>query len=1614
MYRAKDVLSYYVLDEPIREEENLTKGGLPVYPTAEWNRYKGIKSICQVEWMLRPRRPNASSATGLEGVQVGGVHPEEDKFPGLWWQPTEDDSVVLQSGIIITTRRYLKKDAYLLLEAKLHRASDMAFFTLAQYLKATLLGSLVTHAKQCLERLEAYGLTHVDILVTVGDFQRSCLDFMALSATWLYTTLGLTPSPQTKMLLGPATTPSWAVSLRAGKKLSSSTRSASQSGGFAPNGSQCFTLFASEDAVMTEYTQFGTEDRVFHEIYSGLPGTQLQMMTQRLGCRVFDLVEPSRIAWQNLDKKLTKKADPTHPIQPVHLFCLPGFKEYSAAEGGSSLPIATPSSTSNVSGSSTSSTSTTSSVPATPPQRSTTPMPAPSMSSSPQFPSLPINSRVHRNFGPDPMPSDTDKRPPEIEVWTGGVSDLTVRKHPEIQDTLFLTYYTPDPNFILWAEERQGPSYQKRHKKNSYLESLPVRSGTLERILYFKQVMLLGSAEDLKKAVTPSITAEVIWELREDTWHLELMALDQALAPKHWPPADEDLVDSSGACHTRLQRETAIRQVLPAHDGEELGEIFVTEILTIDRGLVSYHWSNRHGYLLALRELMLSWHKCPESIVDADTAHIELPSRKLERLLVKFYCESFFDMFGRALIVPCRLPYRARIREVPVVLELLSSLSHYRTHVSVPPDLLYMRHISCRCSCISHPRGGLIKFPKVLKRRGLTLRPQVDVRIAGVAYAQRRRKHKSGTSTVPRTPLKMTSPTPQKGDKRLLEWDRWRELIPRLIPTYMQLLQQSNNLRSISRDIPSPCTCMRGRSLQVTVYGLNGTRDISVCSCCPAAALLLNGYFPSAPLRPSVAFDIGMLEFARELYLRSSPNRSAFAAALDSYYPIPGVERTRRKLAKACHYYALLLVEADAFARRRVALLCSVDGRDEAEDWEDDGVEESLMEYLRSCCPLCFGAVAEHDDLTPALSLLYSADVIKRRTPARGTGHDPPFRHPRSVFLTEEELQDAKHLVESAHPPAAPSAAANANDVVEKGMKVSESVLNTCSDSFKAADENRNKASPTFFSDTGLMALLCHHDRVLWLANVTTSREQQFYVIALILKLFKSIPCHMTVGILYDIGCQLHRSCVKWDFIPDFIDRIIWGISVFHAYGHLWPCQLVYHPRKCVGFGLSDGEGCERFWSSIQGLIPSLRVSGYHQCILTLDFQIKFLQENGLAELTGWLVRKWNTCQRKKSDAQVTLVESGLSLEEPEELWEDQVKVQTRPLVTATGGLAKAAIKLILELTEYQKSITKEIDSLDCLVKAGDVDVGDAVERRAILVGQLENTTVQIRRKRGELGVRERANLKQMESSQYLKLRMQARALKDCLQSKLRDHKSELERFNRVSRHEPTIVKIAQRFNKLVDDLADLIRKRRAPWHAIAPKQVDRSTLFSLGINDPIWNDRGLEESDLDVPRWLGDDEVQTSIAAMLVLSRCEEEECYLIHEAVLLQSWYMAEWEQLNHAVLQSNSDFRYYLERKRGRLVCLGALWHETLDGTGVGEELDGWGPSEQDFASVLATSTGVGMAGSPADSSEVSKASEGEEVLWEMEALHLGSDSSPYHSDSSSDEGTLHPPAKRKRPF
>jgi hypothetical protein len=57
--------------------------------------------------------------------------------------------------------------------------------------------------------------------------------------------------------------------------------------------------------------------------------------------------------------------------------------------------------------------------------------------------------------------------------------------------------------------------------------------------------------------------------------------------------------------------------------------------------------------------------------------------------------------------------------------------------------------------------------------------------------------------------------------------------------------------------------------------------------------------------------------------------------------------------------------------------------------------------------------------------------------------------------------------------------------------------------------------------------------------------------------------------------------------------------------------------------------------------------------------------------------------------------------------------------------------------------------------------------------------------------------------------------------------------------------------------------------------------LFSLDVDDGIWQDIGLDETaDTDVPPlWLSDKKVRKGIQGVLLRDRCDEEFCYLRHE---------------------------------------------------------------------------------------------------------------------------------------
>ncbi|KAF6753506.1 hypothetical protein DFP72DRAFT_990710 [Ephemerocybe angulata] len=216
-----------------------------------------------------------------------------------------------------------------------------------------------------------------------------------------------------------------------------------------------------------------------------------------------------------------------------------------------------------------------------------------------------------------------------------------------------------------------------------------------------------------------------------------------------------------------------------------------------------------------------------------------------------------------------------------------------------------------------------------------------------------------------------------------------------------------------------------------------------------------------------------MLDFVRLLHLRSAPNKTAWTLTLETFlrgrgYRINGKDIIRRKFTAALKWFTYLEAEKDKYIRKAIIRL-STPGKSTMEDEDEEeglgewvDVEEEGTAYLARCCPCCF--------VSPQVVVCIDACFTqKRRTPVRGIGTDPPLRHSYTAFLSPKEVLDAKDEVEERRP---------RREQLEKGMKVPTSVLDACQDSFKAADEKRTKASTKYFADTGLMALLCRHDRV--------------------------------------------------------------------------------------------------------------------------------------------------------------------------------------------------------------------------------------------------------------------------------------------------------------------------------------------------------------------------------------------------------------------------------------------------------------------------------------------------------------------------------------------------------
>ncbi|EJD38583.1 hypothetical protein AURDEDRAFT_72046, partial [Auricularia subglabra TFB-10046 SS5] len=804
------------------------------------------------------------------------------------------------------------------------------------------------------------------------------------------------------------------------------------------------------------------------------------------------------------------------------------------------------------------------------------------------------------------------------------------------------------------------------------------------------------------------------------------------------------------------------------------------------------------------------------------------------------------------------------------------------------------------------------------------------------------------------------------------------------------------------------------------------------CRCAPLAEqLVAAGYFPCAPKRPSMAFNLRLLELISLHSLHVAPNTTAWAATLEAFCDLQAgsladqcFQRSfRRRLGNAIQWYQVLLNRTDgaisrAISTTRALISCDFPGyRDGiagtkrtrtpdsldrprkrarfADDTADHGNEQHgaapcaaegdaggtagevsqpacmliaifltvisavhprracdrarrqrelrssegdvrqprdaaprgdgdsgnqeadrqrPSEHLRKRCHLCFGGRRPVLQSTKAHAIVcIDGNFAQKRRKSRYS--DPHLEFDDGCFVPQAEVDEMEREVDDKRKrPARPrtkSTSAALND----------DILDECESSFIAAQEKVTKASKNYYSDTGLMAVLCRHDNVLYLVNMTSPGERQHYALVLLRKVFADLPKDWNVGLLYDIACQLSRSMEKFDLLGDLLDRISFAVSVFHAYGHQWACQLVFHPRKREGFGLSDGEGCERFWSAIRCLIPCLRVSGYFRRLFVLDRKIAHIQEQNVFKFGRWLARRSREMARRLGEAQLVLESCGVPERELRDQWKAQQKSQLQPVPRQSKYAGdKAVDKILLDLAridelreQLRDDRLKQRKSAHVLSPRDAQQLSDRIDETDT---QLKATRARVDLARSQLGTGALRRYETLRGDAYIRTRVNARAVRVQIRMAIQAHKFEREKLERnyrrhvmqnkdhaqmrdlVNSREKNLSALVRKFNGLVNHMEVLLRDAQGPRRRMRlPRRLDSKKLFRLDVDDDIWQeDPGLGPQDEgDIPGWQVDERVRRGIRALLEVDRCHEEGERLSAEAQALRSWWSEECEVLD-----------------------------------------------------------------------------------------------------------------------
>jgi len=162
---------------------------------------------------------------------------------------------------------------------------------------------------------------------------------------------------------------------------------------------------------------------------------------------------------------------------------------------------------------------------------------------------------------------------------------------------------------------------------------------------------LVRSAQDIRSgkiAISPLFAKEIMWDLFELNFRMELLSLDRVLVPRKY---------MSGA--QRAEREAKVADVLPQ------GLFTWSQPSLRDEGLAGRLWEDRMEYVEAFRELLSTWPGSTAGVLAVMSAGSRLGStfvsdrdrvERVEAVAYPFYCQTFFEYSGRAPTVPFHVP----------------------------------------------------------------------------------------------------------------------------------------------------------------------------------------------------------------------------------------------------------------------------------------------------------------------------------------------------------------------------------------------------------------------------------------------------------------------------------------------------------------------------------------------------------------------------------------------------------------------------------------------------------------------------------------------------------------------------------------------------------------------------------------------------------------------------------------------------------------------------------------------------------------------------------------------------------------------------------------------